>query len=364
MIKRVVMIGPDLRVRGGVSSVERLLVGDQIDGASVTLLATTTDTGKIIKLFQGIFSWIRFLPKLIFRPDLVHIHFASRGSTWRKLPFAVLSSLFRIPVVLHSHGAEFKKFYQNESGPIRKAIIRLFLNRASSLVVLSESWKEFYSGICSLSSERIVVMRNPVDFDALSQNFEENKSEKILITSNGRIGVRKGSYDTIDALSQLPQDVSEKVRFVATGDGEHEKLERYVDLKNLGTLARIEHWLPNNEFQLIRNSASIFLLPSYDEGLPMAMIEAMAIGQVPIVTPVGGIPEVIEHDRNGLIVEPGDITAISDAICRLVRDEDLLERLSNQAKLTAKRLDVQGYRKELFSIYLKSINSNSSHHSN
>ena len=261
MPKRVIMIGPDLGVRGGVSSVEKLLVGNQIEGASVSLLPTTTDTSKIKKILQGILSWFRFLPNLFFQPDLVHIHFASRGSTWRKLPFALLSSLFRIPVVLHSHGAEFKTFYESESGPIRRAIIRLFLNRASSLVVLSDSWKDFYCRISSLPQDKIIVLRNPVDFSELSKNNGERLG-KVLITSNGRIGVRKGSFDTMDALSRLPDDVIQKAEFVATGDGDFEKLKDYANSMELGSFVTIENWLPYDEFLAIRNSASIFLLPS------------------------------------------------------------------------------------------------------
>jgi len=329
---------------------ERLLINCQNEDFSISLLPTTADSGKFVKVAQGIFSWIRFLPRAFFRPNLVHIHFASRGSTWRKIPLVFLSSIFGISIVLHSHGAEFKTFYEQESGPLRKKIIRSFLNRASRLIVLSDSWKEFYCEISSIPEESVLVLRNPVNFSELS-NTKRKKTDKVVITSNGRVGKRKGSYDIIDAISLLPEDIMGRSNFVATGDGEVEKLKNYASKKGVDSYARIEEWLPFDQFLEIRANASIFLLPSYDEGLPMAMIEAMAMGQVPIVSPVGGIPEVIRNGENGILVSPGDVIGISEAISRLVRDGEFRKRLSNEAIISAKELDITEYSKKLGRIY-------------
>jgi len=344
------MFGPSLEVRGGVSSIERLLVEDAIEGFAVSIVPTMTESNFLAKICRGIFTWIRMPILLASKPDLIHINFASRGSTWRKTPICLLASMWGVPVVLHAHGAEFKKFYGSESGPIRRGFVRSFLNRASALIVLSDSWKEYYLGISSLEEEKIHVLRTPVDSLALENN-ELDTGGKLLMSSNGRIGKRKGSFDLIDAFARLPKDVLDDSSFVATGDGEVGLLKKRIESMGLSSYASVKSWLPEPEFLELRKRASIFLLPSYDEGLPMAMIEAMALGQVPIVSPVGGIPEVIVDGENGLLVEPGDIHGIAEAITKVVRDDKLRERLAEAALETARFMDIVPYKERLGGIY-------------
>jgi glycosyltransferase involved in cell wall biosynthesis len=78
--------------------------------------------------------------------------------------------------------------------------------------------------------------------------------------------------------------------------------------------------------------SSVFCLPSYREGLPMALLEAMALGLPSITTSVGGIGDVVEHDVSGLLVKPGDVDALAAAIERLASDPELARRLGAGAQ--------------------------------
>ena len=79
--------------------------------------------------------------------------------------------------------------------------------------------------------------------------------------------------------------------------------------------------------------AEVFVLPSFHEGLPMAMLEAMAHGKAMVVTPVGGIPEAVQHEEQGLLVTPGQPQELADALLRLLRDADLRRALGQRARM-------------------------------
>lgn len=350
---RVLQIGPDVKVKGGVSSVERLILSDISDSVEVSHFPTTHDGNRLSKIFYGILSWI-FLPfKLIrFKPDLVHIHFASRGSTWRKIPISLISKIFKKPVVLHSHGAEFRDFYLDECGALRRMLVNNFLNRSNKIIVLSKSWERFFVEDCGIRKEKIVVLSNPVDTKLLRPLDKPIFASKNLkIVTNGRLGARKGTYESINAISHIDSSIKENIQYSMTGDGDKDKFIRLISTLELGDTIKITGWVSEEELIEIRKSAHVFLLPSRNEGLPMAMIEAMALGLVPIVTPVGGIPEVVKDMENGIIVKIGDIEDISNALTKLYNDRGLLKRLSNNARKTAQLFDITNYILDLEKIY-------------
>lgn len=350
---KVLQIGPDIGVRGGVSSVEKLILSNFSDKIDISHLSTTFDGNRAFKIISGLFSWI-ILPFRIIknRPHLIHIHFASRGSTWRKIPLSFISRIFRKPVILHSHGAEFREFYLNECGRLRKIIIRRFLNKARIIIALSNSWKNFFVENCGIQEQKIVVFTNPVDTSSLIPPSQKSFEKKPLeIVTNGRLGRRKGTYECIRAIDSLNQEIKKNIHYSLTGDGDKEEVKKLISSMNLEQNIEVHGWLSDDELLKIREKAHIFLLPSYNEGLPMALIEAMSLGLVPIVTPVGGIPEVVKHMDNGLIVKPGDSAEISKSLEILFSNRNLLRDLSINARLTSEKFDVKNYISNLELLY-------------
>lgn len=353
-LSSILMIGPSLSVKGGVSSLEKLMIANTPIGFEYNFLATTRDNNKLFKILEGIKSWIRFAMLTKFRkPHLVHIHFASRGSLFRKIPLSIIAKKCGIPVILHAHGAEFKIFHDEECSSFKKRKIRNFLNRGSALIVLSNSWKKYYSSICDLADDKIYVMNTPVDTSNIEVSDIEKNDENIIMNSNGRIGIRKGSFDLLKSLKLLSPEIKSKASFIATGDGEVSKWNKYVIENGLSDFAKTTGWISNEEFIELRKKSSIFILPSYDEGLPMAMIESMAFGQVPIVSPVGGIPEIIRDMENGILVKPGDISGLADAITLIISNDNLRREISIKARETALSLDIKNYMIQINEIYNK-----------
>jgi glycosyltransferase involved in cell wall biosynthesis len=110
-------------------------------------------------------------------------------------------------------------------------------------------------------------------------------------------------------------------------------------------------WIDSDKRNELLLKADLFILPSYNEALPMALLEAMAWGLPVIVTPVGGIPEVVTADENGLLVTPGDIQQLSSAMQSLITNEDLRLRLGDAARASAIEFDVTKYCVNLVNIY-------------
>jgi glycosyltransferase involved in cell wall biosynthesis len=100
------------------------------------------------------------------------------------------------------------------------------------------------------------------------------------------------------------------------------------------------------------DEASLFVLPSYNEGLPMAILEAMAAGLAVVATPVGGIPEVIRDDYNGFLVTPGDVEALAEKLAILANDRHLREVMGRRGREIAEQeLDVKPYVERLVALY-------------
>ena len=101
---------------------------------------------------------------------------------------------------------------------------------------------------------------------------------------------------------------------------------------DLGDAVTFLGWLPSGQVSEELANADAFVLPSYNEGLPMSLLEAMAAGLPVLSTPVGGIPEVVEHGVNGLIAEAGNIRSIADSMLALADDADRRTRLGAAAE--------------------------------
>lgn len=138
---------------------------------------------------------------------------------------------------------------------------------------------------------------------------------------------------------------------VFAGDGE---IEKYESLANdLGISAQCEFlgWVSKEKEQLF-SSCSVFCLPSKAEGMPMSLLEAMAHGLAVIATPVGGIPQVIKQDKNGILMPLDDVNYLAKALNVLFDNFDLRERLGKSARLTIKQdFDMQVHLGKLIDIY-------------
>jgi glycosyltransferase involved in cell wall biosynthesis len=140
---------------------------------------------------------------------------------------------------------------------------------------------------------------------------------------------------------------------VIAGSGDIQGARDLIIFLGLENKVSVRPWLNPQERDELLFSSDVFLLPSYNEGLPMSMLEAMAFGLPVIVTPVGGIPEIVIHGREGLIVLPGHIDELSHAMKLLIDDKKKREEMGKQALLRVVPLCIENYMDTLRSIYRK-----------
>jgi glycosyltransferase involved in cell wall biosynthesis len=344
---RVLMLGPDLQVRGGVAAVENALIGALPSQIQVTQLATMVEGSKWRKLVTFAQAIVRTVVELRRRPDIVHIHFASRASSVRKMLLARLALASGARVVMHAHGGGYRDYWAGLSAGSRAATLRT-LSRAHCLIVLGESWRDFFAA-AGVPRDRIVVLPNPVQLPAVLPKRLGRSHVRLVYL--GLFARFKGVFDLIDALTRLPPECLGRTRLVLAGNGDLKAVRELAERRGLTRFVEVRDWLGPAERDRLLGSADAFVLPSYAEGLPMSLLEAMAWGLPVISTTVGSIPEHVREGVHGMLVQPGDVSELAGAIERIVMDDGLRARMGEQARRAVEPLNIEAYTRKIVAIY-------------
>lgn len=322
-MKQIVMLGTGLDTMGGIASVVRVYEeAGLLQRYGVRYLATHCDGGAVRKLGVMLAALWTFAGLLLRgRVGLVHVHMASRASFWRKSLFLLLAYAARVPAILHLHGGGFAQFYGAECGPVRQRFVRHVFRRSARVVVLSEGWKQWVQAMCA--HPHVVCVHNPVVLPPAS-TWEGRARGAVL--SLARLGAPKGSFDLLQAAAEVaPQVAALELRL--GGDGELAAVQARAGQLGIAAHLNLLGWVAGKGKQRELALASLFALPSYHEGMPMSVLEAMAAGVPVLATTVGGIPEAVADGVEGFLVAPGDVAALAARLQQLLQDEALARRM-------------------------------------
>lgn len=343
----VVQVGPALQVRGGVSAVERLIVNVLAARYGIRHVATMEDGSAPRKALVFARALRNLQPILRTHATLVvHIHFASWGSTLRKMIVARRAARAGHRVVLHAHGGGFAEFLGRMPGPFRRRILR-FLRDADHLVVLSSQWRDFYVNECGVPPARVTVLPNPVRVPDVVPDRAGRAVVRLLYI--GRMSESKGTFDLLRALALVPDAVRGRLRVTLAGDGAVAQV-RALAAQTAAQITVME-WVDEPTRDRLLAEADVFVLPSYQEGIPMSLLEAMAWGLPSIVTPVGGIPDVFTDGEHGRLVQPGDVAGLAECIGALAQDEPSRLDMGRRSRERARDFDLRHYGERLSAIY-------------
>jgi glycosyltransferase involved in cell wall biosynthesis len=215
---------------------------------------------------------------------------------------------------------------------MRKAIVRFVFDHCDRVVVLSHAWKDWVKGMCS--NAHVAVIYNPVGFPPMMPPWDRRVAGRILFL--GRLGQRKGSYDLLNAASKVAIKRPD-LRLFLGGDGELNRVRETALELGISDKVELLGWVRGEEKERLLASAAVYVLPSYNEGLPMSVLEAMAAGLPILSTPVGGIPEAVTDGVEGFLVNPGDVRALADALDRLLGDPELARGMGVAARRKVER---------------------------
>ena len=332
--KSILMLGTDPRTRGGIAAViNTYQSGGLFDRVAVTLIATHQDGGRIAKLRRYCLAFVDvFLHLNANGAAVVHAHVSSGASFWRKSLLLLLARRFGVPTVFHLHSGGFGQWVNNAAwySPVRRCWVRHTLESSDAVIVLSRSWKEWANEFAPRA--RVTVIGNPVQVPAIEPTADGRGVQlgagRVLFL--GWIYDFKGVYDLLQAWVLFRQRCP-GWRLVVGGKGEVDKFLAEAD--RLGVRKDLDFlgWVSGDEKERELRRADIFVLPSYQEGMPVSVLEAMAFGAAVIATPVGGVPDMMEQDVHGLWVQAGDIQGICDRLVELASSAELRTRLSQAA---------------------------------
>lgn len=261
----------------------------------------------------------------------------------------IVSKFLRIPVVvtahlmdITTHGADvgpLENIVDFESNFIFKHLITFSLNSANKIIAVSE---DLAGRIRKMGiNNNIMVLRNAVDISRFKprKNVELRQEygiadDEILILFIGHLEPFKGVFELINAFNEVSK-LHSKTKLMLVGEGQqkqevHKEISRFHLDDSVIFTGKVSPETIEKYYQM----ADIFTLPSYTEGLPLVVIEAMACGLPVVVSTVGGIPELIEDNVNGYLIPPKNYEKLSEKLSSLVADRKLRKKFGEKALKT------------------------------
>jgi len=276
-----------------------------------------------IQLLLDYFSYILALMK---KPDVTHLTTSGGIGAIRDVVFFLTSRLLRVPIVYHIRFGRIPEIASKKTMEWRIITIAL---RLSNIVIAID--KSTFAAISfHLPSINVTYLPNPIDFSRLPL-AEKNPIEQNYVLFLGWVIPTKGVAELVAAWAAL---APQTWRLLLAGPGDksykQELITRY-NPKNIEFIGEIAH----DDAMRSMAQCSIFVLPSYTEGFPNAVLEAMAMGKPIIASSVGAIPDMLSEDC-GIIVRPKNIDEIRNALALLIQNENLRSSLGENARKKAR----------------------------
>jgi glycosyltransferase involved in cell wall biosynthesis len=257
----------------------------------------------------------------------VHVNMAERLSLVRKSAIVALCRLLGVPVVLHLHAAQLHHAYRRFPRPLQYAV-RWIFSLPRTVIVLGHASAEFVAQELGVPSSRIEIVINGVPDPVLPRRVPDGTRRVLFV---GNLMERKGVSDLLRALAD-PRLADLPLQATFAGGGDVDGYRAMAARMGLQDRVHFTGWADQGQVAQLLAQADVFVLPSYDEGLPLAILEALATGVAVVCTPVGEIPHVLTDGRDACFVPPGDAGAIAAALERILRDDAYRQGLEENGR--------------------------------
>ena len=277
------------------------------------------------------------------QPRLLHVNITGRGSTTRKLVLTAIARAVALRYVLHIHDYDYALDFRAR-GRLMRHLVRGMFGAAAQIIVLGTEADQSLRAALALPDAPIVVLPNAVPDPHPAPRAATMAAEgRVHLVFLGYLSARKGVPELLEALAS-PALAALPWRATLAGGGPVDEFRARAAALGLAERVTFPGWVDQRAASALCATADILVLPSHAEGLAMSVLEGLAHGLAVVATPVGAHAEVIEPERSGLLVPPGDTDALAAALTRLVGDQTLRERLRAGARQRfLDRYDVRSY---------------------
>lgn len=343
---KILVIGTDKEGRGGIATVINHMSHIMFP---FNYICSHKFTYGINKIWIIITAVVRTLYCLLFGGmKVMHIHSASYHSFYVSSIFILIGRLFRIKVILHMHGGKFFEFYTRE-----KHFVTYVCSKIDCLVCVSHYFmKQFETyGL----NKNVMLLHNPINIPDVQYLSKIGSREKRNVTFMGTIDYNKGIFDVLDLIIKDKDYFKNKINLYIAGVGEHEKLKRVIHINGLDSFVHYLGWIDEEQKQNILSVTDIYIQPSRFESLGISIIEAMSYGVPAIATDVGGIPDVIDNEFNGLLFPPNDYEAFIVRLKQFIEDEIMNKKFGIRARDKSLNFSLRKFETSLEGIYSRQL---------
>ena len=340
---KVLVIATSRKTRGGITSVVKAHeTGEQWKKYHCRWIETHRDGNSIRKLWYLGTALVEYICLLPFY-DIVHIHLATTQSAKRKKMFFYLAKWLSKKVILHFHPSNEKFLFE----PMNSKLYRKLFSKADLVLVLSEQWRCWIKMALGLSNH-IEVLYNPCPIVNRRDDLRKNH-----ILFAGTIISRKGYETLIRGFARIAQEHSDwKVIFA--GNGEIANAMKIVECCGIQNQVEFLGWVTDKDKEKVFQEASVYCLASDGEGFPMGVLDDWAYGIPCVVTPVGGIPDIVVDGENGLVFSIGDVDGLANKLRMIISDRTLRKNIVlGQDKYVKGAFNINGINRKLEKIYTR-----------
>lgn len=332
-VLRVALVTPPLEHSGGIGRLMRYLV-EAVDHNKVQFVIVDSRGPRqhrplysILPVMRATLTMVRL--RLFEPPNVVHINLGIGGSTVRKCWLILVSKALGFPTVCQLHASSYPEFF----GPLPrsvKSVICWSLRRCDMFLTLGTSWREFAIRDLGLASDRVRVVRCGVpgpDSRQFGGPASKTLSDPLRVLFLGRLCERKGTPQLLEALALLSTRET-AWRATVAGDGDIEVAMSTAKELLIDDCVEVPGWVSAEVATKLLDDAHVLVLPSFEEGLPVSVLEAFAHGLAVVTTSVGALSEIVVDRENCLLVPVGDVTRLADALDLLARDDEFRRHIA------------------------------------
>ena len=361
----MLLSGPHPPPVGGIGAFNQLLLASSLP-TRVNLRFVRTSSQKRALSRTGSFTISNFLAAvqdcvrfafaaIAHRPHVSHITTAFGLSFVKNSVCVAVARLLGSRVLLHPH-CSYSVLY-TERSRLWQSYFRQVIRLTQGVVALSREWCSLGSIISGCQVFELPNALNLTQYRdaAIRHMAAERNGGALRVLYLGYLGRAKGSFDLIEAAAELRLK-SVDVSIDLVGDeltpGELESIKERIQALGLSESVRVHSFAVGSAKACFLREADIFAYPSHHEGMPMAVLEAMACALPIVATSVGGLPDIVHQGINGLLVPPGRPAAIASALYNLCLDGDLRSTMGRNAyQIAWEKYDIENRVEQLVEIY-------------